>query len=224
MRFRDVIRVFFDRDDERIGANFPGMLDLAVTTFQEVNVALWSGAISEDLRKDVYARDIRINQLERSIRKEILTRLALGDTRDVAICFVLLNVVKDTERIGDYVKNLLDPIIDLRPVPEGALKTNVGNMGRDIGKILERVRPVFQQNDEAEAEVLVRRGRELAARCEGLVREISTAELPSGPTTGLVLVARFYKRISAHATNILSAVVMPVHKIDFFDEEALDRF
>jgi hypothetical protein len=37
-----------------------------------------------------------------------------------------------------------------------------------------------------------------------------------------VLLTRFYKRIAAHLSNVLSAVVMPLHKLDYFDEREVD--
>jgi hypothetical protein len=37
-----------------------------------------------------------------------------------------------------------------------------------------------------------------------------------------VLLTRFYKRIAAHLSNVLSVVVMPLHKIDYFDERELE--
>jgi hypothetical protein len=33
--------------------------------------------------------------------------------------------------------------------------------------------------------------------------------------------ARFYKRIGAHVLNVLSSVVMPLHKLDYYDEKRL---
>jgi hypothetical protein len=33
--------------------------------------------------------------------------------------------------------------------------------------------------------------------------------------------ARFYKRIAAHVLNVLSSVVMPLHKLDYYDEKRL---
>ena len=37
----------------------------------------------------------------------------------------------------------------------------------------------------------------------------------------LVLCARYYKRIGGHALNVLSAVVMPLHKVDYYDEDEI---
>jgi phosphate uptake regulator len=40
---------------------------------------------------------------------------------------------------------------------------------------------------------------------------------------GRALAARYLKRIVAHLTNVLSAVVMPIDRLDYFDEDPEDR-
>jgi hypothetical protein len=37
------------------------------------------------------------------------------------------------------------------------------------------------------------------------------------------LALRYFKRIVAHLTNVLSAVVMPIDRLDYFDEDPEDR-
>jgi hypothetical protein len=37
------------------------------------------------------------------------------------------------------------------------------------------------------------------------------------------LARRYLKRIVAHLTNVLSAVVMPIDRLDYFDEDPEDR-
>ena len=108
------------------------------------------------------------------------------------------------------------------PVPHEAVRGRIEALGESIGQLLSRVADAFRTSDEREAEELVRKGRELAEESEELVRAISVSGYSSSPSVCLVLIARFYKRIVAHATNILSAVIMPPHKIDFFDEEELE--
>ena len=39
----------------------------------------------------------------------------------------------------------------------------------------------------------------------------------------LVLGARLYKRIGGQVLNVLSSVVMPIHKVDYYDEEEIRR-
>jgi hypothetical protein len=54
-----------------------------------------------------------------------------------------------------------------------------------------------------------------------LVNRIARSEYDAGTTAATILGARFYKRIAAHVLNVLSGVVMPLHKLDYYDESVL---
>ncbi|NIM21294.1 MAG: hypothetical protein GTN64_02555, partial [Candidatus Latescibacteria bacterium] len=60
-------------------------------------------------------------------------------------------------------------------------------------------------------------------RCDELIDRIAHAKYDTSTTTALVLAVRYYKRVGGHLLNILSSVVMPLHKVDYFDEEEIAR-
>ena len=37
------------------------------------------------------------------------------------------------------------------------------------------------------------------------------------------LLYRYLKRITAHLMNVISSLVMPVHRLDYYDEKKADR-
>ena len=45
-----------------------------------------------------------------------------------------------------------------------------------------------------------------------------STELDCNTGVCLALLGRHYKRIAGHATNILTGLIMPVHKLDYLDE------
>ena len=49
------------------------------------------------------------------------------------------------------------------------------------------------------------------------------ADYPAPTAVSLALGARYYKRFEGHLLNILSSVVMPLHKLDFFDEDEVPK-
>ncbi len=69
----------------------------------------------------------------------------------------------------------------------------------------------------------MQQSRDVAHRCDALVTRIGRSSYAAGQTTALVLGTRFYKRIGGHVLNVLSSVVMPLHKVDFFDEDELRK-
>ena len=52
-----------------------------------------------------------------------------------------------------------------------------------------------------------------------LVRDGSDA----GPAAPRALLNRYLKRITAHLMNVMTAVVMPLDRLDYWDEDRVDR-
>ena len=106
------------------------------------------------------------------------------------------------------------------------LKTELSDEDRirsEVEKLLAEVGPVFRDSRRSEAEVMIRLGRQITHRADGLLPRIANSSFTSQAAVSAALTARFYKRIVAHTVNILSTVIMPIHKIDFFDEEEIQR-
>ncbi len=172
-----------------------------------------------DQRNEVYRYDIAVNKAERSIRKGVATHLTLHKT-NIPYCLLLMSLVKDIERIGDYAKNI-SQVGEMggAPVPAGPLRDELGSVMQRTMELFDEARAVLVDENRERANELVLEGRNAAERCERLVSEAAKSGLSSAETTSLVLLARFYKRIGGHVLNILSSVVMPLHKVDFYDEK-----
>ena len=58
--------------------------------------------------------------------------------------------------------------------------------------------------------------------CDRVVEQVLDAPgLTNRQVVAYTLAARYHKRIAAHLGNIASSLVMPLHKLDYFDEEYL---
>ena len=66
---------------------------------------------------------------------------------------------------------------------------------------------------------MIRQGRETARRCDLLISEIGRSDYDAATTTAFILGTRYYKRIGGHVLNVLSSVVMPLDKVDYYDED-----
>ncbi len=49
------------------------------------------------------------------------------------------------------------------------------------------------------------------------------SDRPSNVGVPRALLARHFKRMTAHLMNVLTAVVMPVDRLDYWDEDKADR-
>ncbi len=52
-----------------------------------------------------------------------------------------------------------------------------------------------------------------------LVNELVHATAPALVAVPRALLYRFLKRVAAHCANVVTAVVMPVDRLDYFDED-----
>jgi hypothetical protein len=59
----------------------------------------------------------------------------------------------------------------------------------------------------------------MAQRADTLITRVARSDYDAATTTAVVLGARYYKRIGGHVLNVLSSVVMPLHKLDYYDED-----
>jgi phosphate transport system protein len=219
---RELLSIF--RPDDPLKAmadNFSRMLRLAHELTRKCSDMYFARSRDPASRSWVYECDIKVNQLERQIRKQIITYMSLGGhTGSLPYCLALMSLVKDAERIGDYAKNLAE-VVDYSPSPppEDECLAELREVGGRVDTLFAESLNVVVERDRSHALELINGGRSLARRADALVVRIAGGPYDAATTTGLVMGTRFYKRIAAHLLNILSSVVVPLHKLDYFDEE-----
>ncbi len=216
----------FSSDDAlaRMGQDFSRMLDLAH------GLAVRAGQVffeetSKDHEREAIARDDRkINKLERRIRKQVITHLTISSNPgDVPYCLLLMGIVKDVERLGDYSKNIAEVHDEGGgPLPDDDNTAELRDIRRIVESTFGSVNDVFTSSDSEAAIALIRGGWHVATRCDTLITRVAGSDYDAATTTSLVLGTRYYKRLQSHLLNVLSGVVMPLHKLNYFDEDMLE--
>ena len=73
--------------------------------------------------------DKKINEFERDVRRKVMTHLAVGGKEDIGSGLVLVSVVIDIERIGDYTKNIYDLALNHpKKLTSGSLESTLNDM------------------------------------------------------------------------------------------------
>jgi phosphate:Na+ symporter len=218
---RELLSIFRASDPlAEIGANFARMLKLT----HDMNLAAGKIFFEEDDQAErdlIYEWDAEVNELERTIRRQVVTHLAVpGGDADLPYSLLLISLIKDVERLGDYAKNLAE-LADIRPqlLPEGSVLTELVSIRRRVEIAFQSCAEVFVGSRKDKAAELIRQGRETARRCDRLISEIGRSEYDAATTTAFILGTRYYKRIGGHVLNVLSSVVMPLDKVDYYDED-----
>ncbi len=221
---RELMSLFRSNDAiAEMGENFSAMLDLAHELTLSAGTFFFEEGGTPDARTTISRRDVELNKLQRRIRKQVIAHLSLGDgQKDAPYCLLLMSLVKDVERIGDYCKNIVELYDEGGgPIPDDDNGAELREIRTAVEETFDAAGEVFRESETEGAMDLMRRGRELNRRCDLLVSRAARSSYDAPTTTTMVLGARYYKRIQSHLMNILSGVVMPLHKLDYYDERAL---
>jgi phosphate uptake regulator len=107
------------------------------------------------------------------------------------------------------------------PLPDDQILAELKEIKDGVEGAFSVTAEVFVSSDQERAMALIREGRDVTHRCDVLVERVARSSYGARSATAVVLGARFYKRIGAHVLNVLSSVVMPLHKLDYYDEKKL---
>ena len=172
---------------------------------------------------DIYERDRQLNKYERSVRRKILTHLAISPKVDLNSGLVITAIVIDIERIGDYTKNIIELAAGLPEAFDGGeLNEEILELERIVDKMFEDLVPALISSDEALARGILRNHKSVSGRVEkglALLRSDQILRGQSGKAVTAALYLRYLKRVSAHLKNVATSVVNPFHRIGYKEKK-----
>ncbi len=201
------------------------MLEHGAWMFEQANQVLHSRIPAEDVRDAIASCDKEINELERSIRRKVLRYLTVNPGYDVAACLALMSVAKDAERIGDYCKNVFDVG---RFYSKGF---NVPKYQKRLDNIYDRTTSLFdlvqqscRQSSEKPARQALDAVTEIARECDQVIADLFRDEdrMEMHEAVAYSLLARHYKRVAAHLSNIATAMLGQFEDLDFYPDPGAD--
>ena len=208
---------------ERIEATFQRMFTDDRHAFDLAMSALVGGADPETVGDDIRTTDERVNQAEREIRRELVVHASVQGGFDTPEILVYMSIVKDVERVGDYAKNLYDLAADGVVLDEGELADEMLSFRSTISALITDCAEVFQQRDGDRARTMFREGDALQDEFDERVSQLVTGRITGPHVVAYALTYRYLKRVVAHLMNVVSAVVMPIDRLDYFDADPEDR-
>jgi phosphate uptake regulator len=198
--------------------SFDEMLEIAERNFVLCADHLVGAEDAGAIRDEIYDRDRDINSRERDIRRRVISHLAASPSEhEIPTALVLTSLVKDAERIGDYVKNLYEVHL-IHEVDREVYDRYYDGIRTQMKDLFRTVRESFRESNPSKAHPSISVGRETMRHCENAIRDIATSEGSVPQAIALVLIGRHYKRICAHLVNIATSVVMPADSLDYYDE------
>ena len=219
--FKDLVTIWNSEDSlSQAWTSSNEMLHLSHEMFTDSVNALRSGEKNKVI-KSIKLRDEEINQYHRDIRKKVVTYYSVSkDVTNINSGLVLINMVVDIERVGDYTKNILDLA---KYYPKKLRSEKVSEDLRIIEQaVIERFQntvKAVEKMDEIAAKELIKSYRsDLGKLSDNLVASSISGDLKIGEehmASSMVLYARYLKRIGAHLKNITSVVINPFESIGY---------
>ncbi len=171
------------------------------------------------LDMDVYAADQKINHYEREVRRKAVTHLALGQDADLHGGMVLISIVIDIERIGDYMKNIVElAIAQPGSFTGGEIEDEIRNVEEIVHRMFAELIPTLDDADVNKARQILGDHQMVVERVEESLGELiagNVLNVNSGDAVVAALYLRYLKRVSAHLKNIATSVVNPYYRIGF---------
>ena len=208
---------------ERIEATVQRMFVDDRHAFDLAMSALVGGAAPGTVGDDLRTTDGRVNEAERQIRRELVVHASVHGGVDTPEILIYMSIVKDIERIGDYAKNLYDIAADGVVLDQGELMSEVLGLRTQLSNMISEVAEAFRERDGNRARELFRIGDALQDDFDQRVSDLVTQRIGEPYAVAYALTYRYFKRIVAHLMNVLSSVVMPLDRLDYFDEDPEDR-
>lgn len=195
------------------------MLDLDLQMFQ-TSIETLRKSDTGDVKIDIYALDKRINAYERDVRRKVITHLTVSGPAGLTSGLVLVSVVIDIERIGDYAKNIYDLATSHQErLVGGSLEKELSQVEDRVAHIFREMVAAFKTGDiERSRAVMVNYKEELSQMCDDIVDQIvsgKVTDLSPAAASAIALYVRYLKRIAGHSRNILTSVVNPFHRIGY---------
>ena len=219
--FKDLVTIWNSEDSlSQAWTSSNEMLRLSHEMFTASVNALRSGEKNKVI-KSIKLRDEEINQYHRDIRKKVVTYYSVSkDVTNINSGLVLINMVVDIERVGDYTKNILDLA---KYYPKKLRSEKISEDLRIIEQaVIERFQntvKAVEEMDEIAAKELIKSYRsDLGKLSDNLVASSISGDLKIGEehmASSMVLYARYLKRIGAHLKNITSVVINPFESIGY---------
>ena len=219
--FKNLVNIWKSEDSlSQAWSSSNEMLVFSHDMFNDSINALRSGEKNKVI-KSIKQRDEIINQYHRDIRKKVVTYYSVSkDILNIDSGLVLLNMVVDIERVGDYSKNILDLA---KHHPKKLVSEKISDELRIIEKaVIERFKNTviaIETMDEDIARKLIKSYRsDLGKISDNLVASSISGNFQIGEehkASSMVLYARYLKRIGAHLKNITSVVVNPFESIGY---------
>ena len=171
--------------------------------------------------KNLKKRDREINEFQKSVRKKVVTHFSISQkVEDFPSGLVLLNIVVDVERLGDYTKNILDLAIHY---PDPLVSEDCLNSLKEIeddilSRFTDTITAIEQQDEKLAKKLLKSYRKSFSNVSDKIVNDGISGKQEykdQKEAASVTLYARYLKRVGGHLQNITTTMLNPYEEIGY---------
>ena len=171
--------------------------------------------------KDLKKRDREINEFQKSVRKKVVTHFSISQkVEDFPNGLVLLSIVVDVERLGDYTKNILDLAIHY---PDPLVSEDCLNSLKEIeddilSRFTDTLTAIEQQDEKLAKKLLKSYRKSFSSTSDKIVNDGISGKKEykdQKEAASVTLYARYLKRVGGHLKNITTTMLNPYEEIGY---------
>lgn len=208
---------------ESIESTLVQMMHDGRAVYDAATAAVFGGGKSKETKREVRSTDRGINVAQMEVRRSLVMHASVSGSVDLPLVLAYMSVVKDAERIGDYAKNIYDLAkygVDFAVAEDNE---DLSRYRAAVGQLIDDAAEVFAGRDSEKAQRLIDKADGFLKQYDRLTRAAYRSDGPAADAVARALYYRYLKRITAHVMNLITSLVMPVDKLDYYDEPPEDR-
>ncbi len=218
--------IFRDTDQlENVEQQLTEMLSSCRDAYRLATRPLFGEGEAKPDGEALMALDKDINKMERMIRRELLIHGTVrGAEVDQGLMLTYMSLAKDIERIGDKCKDIWELASMGADFTEGEDALELLRHRDHVAELVADTLAIFSAEDMERVHELIPAIKADEEHYDSHVAQFVMSDLPASHAAPRALFYRYIKRLSGHLSNILSSVVMPVDRLDFYNpDKAVDE-
>lgn len=160
-----------------------------------------------------------VDEAERRVRRTILQHLAVNPKQDLVSSLILVSMVQDAERIGDFARGLVELMKMARSPRQGPYAEDLRALATKLKPIFKACEKAFREADPEQARAVIAGHRRLREELKAYRSRVAASDLTADMAVVYFGAAQILRRVGAHLSNIASTVVQPYDRIRHGDED-----
>lgn len=162
---------------------------------------------------DLDSMDDSVDEGERMVRRSVLEHLSFNPQQDLVFSLVLVSMVQDAERTGDFALGIAE-LSDMADRPlEGPFRDELAEIAARVPPLFEDCERAFRHGDVEEAKAVITRAAELRLAFHEFTLRVARSDVTADLAVVYSGAARSLRRVAAHLSNIGSSVAQPYDRI-----------